>query len=100
MTISPRSSLANSWPPHGTILDRDRAAHAFLDQDTGERQPMHKGVALNLTALNVEAFALGCLSDCRDPAVAPNCHFRLCQLVSLRFHMPLADGACQGALTS
>jgi|HubBroStandDraft_5_1064220.scaffolds.fasta_scaffold823265_2 hypothetical protein len=38
-------------------------ADAFLDNYFIKRQAVHVGIALNLSALHVEAFALGCLSD-------------------------------------
>jgi hypothetical protein len=38
-----------------TILDGDRAAHAFFDDNLANGQPVHEGVALDLAALDIEA---------------------------------------------
>ena len=77
MTMSPRSSLANSWPPTGRSSTGTEPRHALLDQHLGERQAVHVGVALDLAALDVEALALVGLLQRRDPAISVDRHAAL-----------------------
>ena len=89
MTMSPRSQLGEQRAADRALLDRNGTTDAFLDHDAGEGQAVHVGVAFDLASLNVEAFALGGLSDRRDPAVAVNRHLAplsACQLVLLHAH--------------
>ncbi len=59
---------------------------AFLDDDLVNDQAVHECVALNLTALNVETFALVGLARRRDPAISVSRHappLSACQVASM-----------------
>jgi hypothetical protein len=56
-------SLANRGRPAGRSVTGNGAAHAILDHDVVELEPVDEGVALDLAALHIEAFAsLACLA--------------------------------------
>ena len=65
-------------------MDWDRPGHAFFDSDAPEREPVHVGVTLDLTALHIKALALARLPRRRHPAITVSRHlFLIRKLVSL-----------------
>ena len=102
MTISPRCSLANSGRPTGRSSNRDRAAHAFLDHDGGERHTVHQCVALDLALLHFEAFALIGLASGRYPRIPVDRHvspLSACQLATAHAHTQLSLSSRTSKLT-
>jgi hypothetical protein len=79
-------------PAFLSLSHRHRAGDALLDHGLIERQPVHVGIALDLPALDVEAFAFVGLPQRRNPAISVNRHYVPCQFVSVQHDLGDGDG--------